>query len=41
MWNLHVFGITVRTDLVQLKIHRLAQMVGGHLFFRSSHCVYF
>ena len=27
MWNLHVFGLTVRADLVQLKIKRLAQMI--------------
>ena len=25
MWDLHVSGVTVRTDLVNLKIHRLAQ----------------
>eukprot|EP01050_Picozoa_sp_SAG11_P016469 SAG11_NODE_2252_length_3631_cov_2.469706_2_plen_68_part_00 len=41
MRDLHVFGLTARTDLVQLKIHRLAQMIGAHLFFRLSHCVYF
>ena len=40
MWNLNVFALTVHTDLVQLKIHRLAQMIGAHLFFRSSHCLY-